>query len=80
MEILLDAGADVNAQGGIYGSSLEAALRGGNYNIAQILRDHGAHENVRGLEKDEGNDKRDGLQQETQRNLRATSSVLRDGN
>ena len=49
VKMLLDAGADVNAQGGLYGSALQAALSQNHQDIAQILRDHGAHEDVKSL-------------------------------
>ena len=60
--MLLDAGADVNAQGGIHGSALEAALLGRQHEIAQILRDHGAHEEVQIQESDGDYEETDELQ------------------
>jgi hypothetical protein len=42
VESLLDHHADVNAQGGIYGTALEAALEREHETVAQILRDAGA--------------------------------------
>jgi hypothetical protein len=38
VEVLLDKGADVNAQGGEYGNALQAASRGGNPEIVQFLQ------------------------------------------
>lgn len=35
--MLIDAGADVDAQGGFYGNVLQAALEGGHETIVQIL-------------------------------------------
>ena len=61
VEILLNAGADANAQGGEYGSPLQAALRVGRQDIARILRDHGAREDVKSMENDQNNEERDGL-------------------
>ena len=40
--ILLDAGADVNAQGRVYGSALHAASRSGHEKVVQMLLDAGA--------------------------------------
>jgi ankyrin repeat protein len=39
--VLLDKGADVNAQGGEYGNVLQAAANQGHYNIVQMLLDPG---------------------------------------
>ncbi|KAL2819101.1 purine and uridine phosphorylase [Aspergillus granulosus] len=46
--ILLDHGADVNAQGGYYNDSLQAASYGGHKEIMQTLLDHGAKVNSQG--------------------------------
>ncbi|KAL9609828.1 MAG: hypothetical protein Q9167_005433 [Letrouitia subvulpina] len=46
VQILLDNGADVNAQGRHYGSALLAALWGGYSEIIQILLDNGADVNA----------------------------------
>jgi ankyrin repeat protein len=37
VQLLVDAGADVNAQGGQYGSALQAAALGGHEQVAQML-------------------------------------------
>jgi ankyrin repeat protein len=42
VRILVDAGADVNAQGSYFGNALQAALEGGYENIVQMLIDAGA--------------------------------------
>ena len=42
MQLLLDNGADVNAQGGKYGNALKAASSEGHEDVAQLLRDWGA--------------------------------------
>ena len=44
VQILIDAGADVNARGGYYGNSLQAALEGGHEKVVQMLIDAGAVE------------------------------------
>jgi hypothetical protein len=44
VQFLVENGADVNIQGGQYGSALKAALDHREKNIAQFLRDHGAQE------------------------------------
>ncbi|KAJ6100146.1 hypothetical protein N7467_001681 [Penicillium canescens] len=46
--ILLECGADVNAQGGLYGNALQAACFEGHYNAVQLLVEHGADVNSRG--------------------------------
>jgi ankyrin repeat protein len=46
--MLLDSGADVNAQGGHYGSALYAASLGGHERVAQMLLEYGADPNVLG--------------------------------
>ena len=46
MKLLLIAGADVNAQGGIYGNALHAASEKGYKQIAKILLDVGANINA----------------------------------
>ncbi|CAG7926468.1 unnamed protein product [Penicillium olsonii] len=45
---LLGAGADINAQGGEYGSALQAAASYGRIEIVQILLDHDADVNAQG--------------------------------
>ena len=42
MQMLLDQGADVNAQGGEYGNALQAASFKGHEKVVQMLLDHGA--------------------------------------
>jgi ankyrin repeat protein len=44
--VLLDKGADVNAQGGHYGNALQEAASEGHDNIVQVLHDKGANMNV----------------------------------
>jgi ankyrin repeat protein len=44
----LEEGADVNAQGGHYGSALQAALHGGHEQIVRLLIDKGADVNDQG--------------------------------
>ena len=48
VQILLDKGADVNAQGGEYGNALQAALYRGDDKVVQILLDKGADVNAQG--------------------------------
>ena len=50
VERLLDKGADVNAEGGEYGSALQAASQGGHEKVVQLLLDKGADVNARGGE------------------------------
>lgn len=40
--LLLENGANVNAQGGKYGTALEAARRGGSPEIVHLLMENGA--------------------------------------
>ncbi|KAJ7908822.1 ankyrin repeat-containing domain protein [Mycena leptocephala] len=47
-DILLDKGANINAAGGRYGSSLQAATQGGHTEIVCILLDKGADVNAAG--------------------------------
>ena len=42
MQMLLDKGADINAQGGVFGNALQAALSGGHDHVVQMLLDKGA--------------------------------------
>jgi ankyrin repeat protein len=44
----LDKGADINAQGGLYGNALQAALARGYQEIARQLLDRGADVNAQG--------------------------------
>ncbi|KAI0574012.1 multiple ankyrin repeats single kh domain protein [Pyrenophora tritici-repentis] len=46
--LLLDAGADVNAQGGEYGNALQAALLEGDEQVVKTLLDKGADVNAQG--------------------------------
>ena len=48
--MLLDRGADVNAQGGEYGNALQAALERGHDRVVQMLLDRGADVNAQGGE------------------------------
>lgn len=45
---LLDKGADVNAQDGVYGGALEAAASKGKKEVVKLFLDHGADPNTRG--------------------------------
>jgi hypothetical protein len=47
VELLLDAGAEVNAQGDIHGNALQVASHTGQEQIVQILLDKGADVNAR---------------------------------
>ncbi|KAH8727306.1 ankyrin repeat-containing domain protein [Phaeosphaeriaceae sp. PMI808] len=46
VKLLLDSGADVNAQGGYYGNALQAASTEGHKQIATLLLDRGADVNI----------------------------------
>jgi ankyrin repeat protein len=46
VQMLLDAGADVNAQGGHYGNALQAASWGGHEEVVQMLLAAGADVNA----------------------------------
>lgn len=48
MRLLLDKGANINAQGGIYFNALQAAAFNGQAKAAQLLLDKGADFNARG--------------------------------
>jgi ankyrin repeat protein len=48
VQLLLDKGADVNAQGGKYGNALQAASSRGNLEVVQLLLDKGANVNAQG--------------------------------
>jgi ankyrin repeat protein len=50
MEVLLDKGADVNAEGGKYGNALQAASHNGHKDIATLLLDKGADVSAQGGE------------------------------
>ena len=47
-QVLLENGADVNAQGGFYGTALQAASSGGHDQVVQRLLEHGADVNAQG--------------------------------
>jgi hypothetical protein len=47
-KLLLDKGADVNAQGGFYGNALQAASSGGYEEVVRLLLDKGADVNAEG--------------------------------
>ena len=42
MKLLLDKGADVNAQGGRFGNALQAASSRGHQQVVKLLLDKGA--------------------------------------
>jgi ankyrin repeat protein len=46
--MLLDKGAEVNAQGGRYGNALQAALFKGRQAVVKMLLDKGAEANAQG--------------------------------
>jgi ankyrin repeat protein len=48
VQMLVDAGADANAQGGRYGSALQAASDGGHEKMVRMLVDAGADVNAQG--------------------------------
>jgi ankyrin repeat protein len=48
VQVLLDAGAEVNVQGGEYGNALQAASWGGHEKVVQILVGAGADVNAQG--------------------------------
>ena len=48
MELLLDKGADINAQDGKYGSPLYLASVRGHEQVVKLLLDKGAKVNVKG--------------------------------
>jgi hypothetical protein len=48
VQALLEKGADVSAQGGIYGNALQAASSGGHKEIVQMLLEKGADVNAQG--------------------------------
>jgi hypothetical protein len=41
--ILIEKGADVNAQGGYYGNALQAASHGGHEQVARLLIENSVH-------------------------------------
>ena len=48
VQMLLEKGANINAQGGLYGSVLQAASLGGHEKVVQMLLEKGANINVQG--------------------------------
>jgi hypothetical protein len=48
VQMLMDAGADVNAQDGLSSNALQAASSGGHENVVQMLMDAGADVNTQG--------------------------------
>ena len=48
MTLLLDKGANVNTQGGTYGSALQAASNGGHEAVVALLLEKGADVNTQG--------------------------------
>ena len=48
IHLLLDKGADVNAEGGEYGTALQVAAYGGNFECMHLLLDKGADVNAEG--------------------------------
>ncbi|OAG14003.1 hypothetical protein CC77DRAFT_949600, partial [Alternaria alternata] len=46
VKTLLNAGADVNAQGGRYGNALQAASWGGHEQVVKTLLNAGAHQHL----------------------------------
>lgn len=50
IHLLLDKGADVNAEGGEYGTALQVAAYGGNFECMHLLLDKGADVNAEGGE------------------------------
>ena len=53
VQMLIDAGADMNAQGGQYGESLQAASMGGHDKVVQMLIDAGVVEWEHSIEESE---------------------------
>jgi ankyrin repeat protein len=48
VKLLLDKGADVNAQGGCYNNALQAASQEGHEQVVKLLLDKGADVNAQG--------------------------------
>jgi ankyrin repeat protein len=48
VQLLLDMGVDVHAQGGVYGNALQAASYRGNQQVVQLLLDKGANVQAQG--------------------------------
>ena len=53
VQMLMDAGADVNAQGGGYGNALQAASERGHEKVVQMLIDAGAVDREHSIEDSE---------------------------
>ena len=51
VQMLLEHGADVNAQGGHYGNALQAACSGGHDKIVQMLLEQGADVNAQRVDR-----------------------------
>ncbi|KAJ7048703.1 hypothetical protein C8F01DRAFT_1070277, partial [Mycena amicta] len=47
-QLLLEHGADINAQGGKFGTALQVASLGGHLDLARLLLEHGADVNAQG--------------------------------
>ncbi len=58
MQMLLDNGAGVNAQGGSYTNALQAASAGGHDQVVQMLLDQGTDVNVQGGSSNNANQER----------------------
>lgn len=50
LQLLLENGVDINAQGGYFGNALQAAAQGGHLEIIQLLLEKGADVNAQGGE------------------------------
>jgi len=50
VEILMERGADVNAQGGRHGNALQAASHRGHGKVVELLMERGAEVNAQGEE------------------------------
>jgi ankyrin repeat protein len=50
--LLLEKGADINAQGGEYGNALQAASAEGHKTVVRLLLEKGADTNAQGGEYD----------------------------
>ncbi|KAJ7444199.1 ankyrin repeat-containing domain protein [Mycena latifolia] len=48
VQLLIEKGADVNAQGGYYGNALQAASKNGHKSVVQLLIEKGADVNAQG--------------------------------
>ncbi|KAF8239490.1 hypothetical protein L208DRAFT_1237287, partial [Tricholoma matsutake] len=50
VKLLIEKGANVNAQGGFFGNALQAAAYNGNQEIVKLLIEEGANVNAQGGE------------------------------